>query len=39
MHLSVETVVIGALTGLTYGVLGAGLVLIYRATKVINFAH
>src|SRR5687768_16373873 len=34
-----ETLVIGALTGLTYAVLGAGLVLVYRATKVINFAY
>lgn len=39
MTISVEIVVIGALTGLTYAVLAAGLVLIYRATKVINFAH
>src|SRR5438309_500542 len=34
-----ETLTIGALTGLTYAVLAAGLVLVYRATKVINFAH
>src|SRR5438105_4008786 len=37
--ISSETVVIGLLTGLTYAVLAAGLVLVYRATKVINFAH
>jgi len=37
--LSIEIVVIGALTGLTYAILAAGLVLIYRATRVINFAH
>src|SRR6266568_7841987 len=30
---------IGALTGLVYAVLGAGLVLVYRATRVINFAY
>lgn len=36
---SMETLVIGALTGLTYAVLGAGLVLVYRATRVINFAY
>jgi ABC-type branched-subunit amino acid transport system permease subunit len=34
-----ETLLIGALTGLTYAVLAAGLVLVYRATRVINFAH
>jgi ABC-type branched-subunit amino acid transport system ATPase component/ABC-type branched-subunit amino acid transport system permease subunit len=37
--ISVETVVIGALTGLTYAVLAAGLILVFRATKVINFAY
>ncbi|MHB8465655.1 MAG: ABC transporter permease subunit [Acidimicrobiales bacterium] len=34
-----QTLITGAVTGLTYAVLGAGLVLVYRATKVINFAH
>jgi len=34
-----ETVVIGALTGLAYAVLAAGLVLVFRATRVINFAY
>ncbi|MDT5257448.1 MAG: hypothetical protein QOD10_2528, partial [Mycobacterium sp.] len=37
--ISAETLVIGALTGLVYAVLGAGLVLVYRATRVINFAY
>ncbi|MHB8463864.1 MAG: ABC transporter permease subunit [Acidimicrobiales bacterium] len=37
--ISVETLLIGVITGLTYAVLAAGLVLIYRATRVINFAH
>src|SRR5881398_729951 len=37
--ISLETLVIGVLTGLTYAVLAAGLVLVYRATRVINFAH
>src|SRR5439155_7276619 len=36
---SAETIVLGLLSGLTYAVLAAGLVLVYRATKVINFAH
>jgi len=39
LQISSEIVVIGALTGLTYAILGAGLVLLYRATRVINFAH
>jgi len=34
-----RAVVVGGLTGLTYALLGAGLVLVYRATRVINFAH
>src|SRR5579864_2951252 len=38
-NISLETVTIGVLTSLTYAVLAAGLVLVYRATKVINFAH
>jgi len=38
-HLSYDAAVIGAITGLTYAVLGAGLVLLYRATGIINFAH
>jgi ABC-type branched-subunit amino acid transport system ATPase component/ABC-type branched-subunit amino acid transport system permease subunit len=37
--ISAETLLIGALTGLAYAVLAAGLVLVYRATRVINFAH
>ena len=37
--LSFEAGVIGAISGLTYAVLGAGLVLIFRATGIINFAH
>ncbi len=39
LTLSVEIVVVGALAGMAYAVLAAGLVLVYRATKVINFAH
>ena len=34
-----EVLVIGALTGLAYSLLAAGLVLVYRGSKVINFAH
>lgn len=39
MEISSQIVIIGALTGLAYAVLAAGLVLLYRATRVINFAH
>ena len=34
-----NTLFAGAMTGLTYGVLAVGLVLVYRATRVINFAY
>src|SRR5579862_3023055 len=34
-----ETIVQGAITGMTYGLLGVGLVLIYRSNRIINFAH
>ncbi len=37
--ISAQTLVTGALTGLGYAVLAAGLVLVYRATRVINFAQ
>ncbi|HVX68430.1 MAG TPA: ATP-binding cassette domain-containing protein [Mycobacteriales bacterium] len=32
-------VVLGAITGMTYGLLAVGLVLIYRTNRIINFAH
>ncbi|MGH2728984.1 MAG: ABC transporter permease subunit, partial [Actinomycetota bacterium] len=31
--------VLGAITGLTYGLLGVGLVLVYRTNRIVNFAH
>ncbi len=31
--------VLGALTGVMYGLLAVGLVLVYRANRVVNFAH
>jgi ABC-type branched-subunit amino acid transport system permease subunit/ABC-type branched-subunit amino acid transport system ATPase component len=37
--LSPELVLLGAITGLVYGLLAAGLVLTYRATGVVNFAY
>src|SRR5947207_14567046 len=35
----VEIVALGAITGLTYGLLAVGLTLIYKASRVLNFAH
>jgi ABC-type branched-subunit amino acid transport system ATPase component/ABC-type branched-subunit amino acid transport system permease subunit len=32
-------VVLGAIIGMTYGILAVGLILIYRSNKIINFAH
>ncbi|HVF76456.1 MAG TPA: ATP-binding cassette domain-containing protein [Acidimicrobiales bacterium] len=32
-------VLLGSIVGLTYGLLGVGLVIIYRTNRVINFAH
>src|SRR5437879_2613161 len=31
--------VLGLITGMTYGILAVGLVLVYRANRLINFAH
>lgn len=39
LSLPAHALVAGAITGLTYAVLAAGLVLVYRATRVVNFAH
>ena len=33
------TVLLGAIIGMTYGLLAAGLVLVYRSSRIINFAH
>jgi ABC-type branched-subunit amino acid transport system ATPase component/ABC-type branched-subunit amino acid transport system permease subunit len=33
------TLIVGAITGLAYGLLAIGLILVYRATRIINFAH
>ena len=32
-------IILGTITGLTYGLLAVGLVLIYRTNRIINFAH
>ena len=34
-----EVVVIGLVTGLTYALLGLGLTVVYKTTRVLNFAH
>src|SRR5205823_8348281 len=39
LSISPQILLVGALTGLAYAVLAVGLVLVYRATRVINFAH
>jgi ABC-type branched-subunit amino acid transport system ATPase component/ABC-type branched-subunit amino acid transport system permease subunit len=38
-HISGAVLVLGVVTGMVYGILGAGLVLVYRSTRIINFAH
>jgi ABC-type branched-subunit amino acid transport system permease subunit/ABC-type branched-subunit amino acid transport system ATPase component len=35
----IEAVVLGLITGLTYALLGVGLVMIYKTSRVLNFAH
>ena len=35
----VDRLVIGVFTGLTYGLLAVGLVLVYRSSRFVNFAH
>jgi ABC-type branched-subunit amino acid transport system ATPase component/ABC-type branched-subunit amino acid transport system permease subunit len=39
LSIGLQTLVDGVMTGLTYAVFAAGLVLIYRASGVVNFAH
>ena len=38
-EIPVEVVVLGLISGLTYALLGVGLTLIYRSSRVLNFAH
>ena len=35
----IDRLVIGLFTGLTYGLLAVGLVLVYRSSRFVNFAH
>jgi len=39
LELTVPVLLLGAITGMTYGILAVGLVLIYRSNRIINFAH
>jgi ABC-type branched-subunit amino acid transport system ATPase component/ABC-type branched-subunit amino acid transport system permease subunit len=39
VNLPGEVAVLGVIYGLTYGLLGAGIVLTFRASRVVNFAH
>src|SRR2546423_6241010 len=38
-ELTGPVLVLGLITGMTYGILGVGLVLVYRSNRIINFAH
>jgi ABC-type branched-subunit amino acid transport system ATPase component/ABC-type branched-subunit amino acid transport system permease subunit len=38
-EITAQALTIGTMTGLAYAVLAAGLVLVYRATRVVNFAY
>jgi branched-subunit amino acid ABC-type transport system permease component len=38
-EVTLPVIALGLITGMTYGLLAAGLVLVYRTSKVINFAH
>ncbi|MFD0593254.1 hypothetical protein ACFQZ4_12430 [Catellatospora coxensis] len=35
----IDPIVLGLFTGLTYGLLAVGLVLVYRSSRFLNFAH
>ena len=39
MSAPLPVLVLGLITGLTYGVLALGLILVYRSSRVLNFAH
>jgi ABC-type branched-subunit amino acid transport system ATPase component/branched-subunit amino acid ABC-type transport system permease component len=38
-ELPLEILVIGVITGLTYGLIAVGLVMVYRISRIVNFAH
>ncbi len=39
LDIPLPVVALGSISGLTYGVLAIGMVLVYRSSRVINFAH
>src|SRR6478672_10855686 len=39
IELPIEVLVLGVITGLTYALLAMGLILAYKSSRVINFAH
>jgi ABC-type branched-subunit amino acid transport system ATPase component/ABC-type branched-subunit amino acid transport system permease subunit len=39
MSIPFPVVILGVISGLTYGILAVGLILIYRTSRIINFAH
>lgn len=39
MTITLDALVLGLVTGLTYAILGVGLVLIYKSARFVNFAH
>ena len=39
LHFTSAVLVLGVILGMTYGILAVGLVLVFRSSKVINFAH
>src|SRR5580704_7376949 len=38
-HVTGAVIVLGLVTGMVYGILAVGLVLVYRSSRIINFAH
>ena len=39
LEFPLPVLLLGAITGLTYGILAVGVILVYRSNRVINFAH
>ncbi len=39
LELTGPVLILGVITGMTYGILAVGLVLIYRSNRIVNFAH
>ena len=39
LDIPLPVVALGAISGLTYGLLAVGLILVYRSSRILNFAH